>query len=377
MPSVRIFAPTIGILQQGSVVRFSRSFTAIQISPNRLARWFIRIPPTCQSKGSLCTEMVFAAILSSQMVYCVDTYVGPVKKRGGHATQKLVHTANKLWSTDIACQTFFRQQGWLRYFQVTITTPTDEARERDDGESNDTRSTFFASQHEDISLPRQDAIAAANVVEGFDEHQSTVVPWLQTTGIADRVKGLRKDQVRSATAVPQADKQPVLRLVVDSMQNVLETAHSWCSDGPDCMLTWPCRIALHRFHGLSDDATGKTKAFAPIKQPRSLKNYFTLALRFLSYLYRTTQPDCHHFDVEDESQARRPERIIRLTKGQQRAWELVIQTVGQRQTDHDSESSDDGEWSDDLGRDEGSSHIPLEDQLLNLWMLLITHDTAA
>lgn len=299
------------------------------------------------------------------------------QKRGGHATQKLVHTANKLWSTDIACQTFFRQQGWLRYFQVTITTPTDEARERDDGESNDTRSTFFASQHEDISLPRQDAIAAANVVEGFDEHQSTVVPWLQTTGIADRVKGLRKDQVRSATAVPQADKQPVLRLVVDSMQNVLETAHSWCSDGPDCMLTWPCRIALHRFHGLSDDATGKTKAFAPIKQPRSLKNYFTLALRFLSYLYRTTQPDCHHFDVEDESQARRPERIIRLTKGQQRAWELVIQTVGQRQTDHDSESSDDGEWSDDLGRDEGSSHIPLEDQLLNLWMLLITHDTAA
>ncbi len=65
--------------------------------------------------------------------------------------------------------------------------------------------------------------------------------------------------------------------------------------------------------------------FAPNKRSSTVKKYFALALRFLAYLYRTTQGAHHHFDVEDGTYAPEdgtyaPEDVVHLIAGQQRAW---------------------------------------------------------
>ncbi|KAK0336989.1 hypothetical protein LTR91_023831 [Friedmanniomyces endolithicus] len=188
------------------------------------------------------------------------------QKRGGHAALKQVHTSKKLWTTDISCETFFRQHGWQHYFQVTVPASFLEPSQR-----HEAIRSFFASQHEDIDVTRQDTVDAANYVECFDRHHSTVVPWLQPTGIASHVHGLRNDQIRSAVAPPDADKEPVLQVLVDAMQEVLKTAHGWCFDGPDCTLNWPSRIALSQFQGPHSEATRKMRVFASHKRPASLK----------------------------------------------------------------------------------------------------------
>ena len=48
----------------------------------------------------------------------------------------------------------------------------------------------------------QDAIKAVNVVEGFDSHRSAAIPWLNTTGIVDHVRGLKKDEIRPQLPYP-------------------------------------------------------------------------------------------------------------------------------------------------------------------------------
>jgi len=161
----------------------------------------------------------------------------------------------------------------------------------------------------------------------------------------DYVRG-RRNPARSATALLRANRLPVLHFIVDTSRDMLGTADGWCSDRPDCTLSWPCRISLHRFYGLSGDAMSKTEAFAPIKQPRSLRSCPNLALRFLVSLHRVMQPHCHHFDVEHDTQPRPQGVIIRLTKGHQRAWDLVVQMAILRRKDHGSASSHDDEWDD-------------------------------
>lgn len=106
---------------------------------------------------------------------------------------------------------------------------------------------FFQQQGEHIRRSEQDALDLANQVEGFGHHRSSVVPWLRTTGIVDHVRGLKKDEIRTALAILAEDNDQMLQTILDALQDVLHKAHRWCFDGPDCMLTWPCRVVLSRF----------------------------------------------------------------------------------------------------------------------------------
>ncbi|KAK0263154.1 hypothetical protein LTR35_017583 [Friedmanniomyces endolithicus] len=297
------------------------------------------------------------------------------QRRGGHATLKQIDSPNRTWTTNVGCQTFFQHPKWLRYFQVTVDTSS-EPEETE--QSRHQQSDFFATQRADIALGREDAVRAANYVEGFDQHHSTVVPWLQTTGIADHVCGLRKNQIQSAVTLPNEKDEPILHIIAVAMQDVLETAHCWCSDGPDCKLSWRSRIALSRFQGPGSEATGKMKVFAPNKRPSNLKKYFALALRFLAYLYRITQGANQHFDVADETHG--PDDVVQLTTGQQQAWQAIVQSASQQRIDSESKSESEDSDSDNPAHhssNDGLSPRPLQDRLVNLWMLLLTHDTAA
>lgn len=164
-------------------------------------------------------------------------------------------------------------------------------------QQTDQKRQFFRAQEDDVRQAERDATEDANRVHSFDDHVSAVVPWLRETGIADHVCGLRKDEIRTAIAVPPLGEESNLRTIVDAMQSLLQDAHRLCFDGPDCMLTYQCRVVLSRFQPSQVDLTGKTRPFDPHKGPKSLVSYFGIALRFVSYFSRVVAPDEYHFSA--------------------------------------------------------------------------------
>ena len=84
-------------------------------------------------------------------------------------------------------------------------------------------------------------------MHGFDKYVSTIVPWLREIGITDHIHSLRKDEIRIAIAVPRPRDESELRTIIDAMESLLKDAHRLCFDGPECMLTYQCRVVLSRF----------------------------------------------------------------------------------------------------------------------------------
>lgn len=149
------------------------------------------------------------------------------------------------------------------------------------------------------------------------------------------------------------------------MESLLREAHSLCFDGSECMLTWPCRVVLSRFQPSQIDLVGKTRAFDPYKEPGTLKTYFRLAHRFLSYFYRVVAPDDYHFSTQDTGEEKdRPEDIIETTNEQLTAWQQVLRTAKHKR------QSGDGEDGDETLKE-------LKVQLLEFWMSVVCHPTGA
>jgi hypothetical protein len=67
------------------------------------------------------------------------------------------------------------------------------------------------------------------------------------------------------------------------MNEILTETHSWCFDGPDCILTWARQLALSRFHTAT---VGKARGFDPKKEPSTVKTNFGFWKLFLAYYYR-------------------------------------------------------------------------------------------
>lgn len=218
---------------------------------------------------------------------------------------------------------------------------------------------FFQQQEDDIRQAYGDASAAANVVEGFDSHLSTVLPWLQTTGIVDHVGGLKKDEIGAAIALRMSDEEPGLERIFETMEETLRKAHGYCFDGPDCMLTWQCRVILGRFQSAQVETLGKTRPFEPCKNPGTLRKYFKLAKQLLAYIYRVAANRNYHF-TRDSEELRRPEDVMALTSEQARAWRSIRRLTRENEDGSPSESC-----------------TELHDQLLELWMLLIRDTTGA
>ena len=108
---------------------------------------------------------------------------------------------------------------------------------------------------------------------------------------------------------------------------------------------------------------GKTRAFDPYKEPGTLKSYFGISQRFLSYFHRVIFPDEYYFDIKDtDEQAERPEDVVAATDEQIAAWNDIWQTAKQ-----DCQSED----------EEEKKRVELQSRLLEMWMLIIGHDTGA
>lgn len=285
------------------------------------------------------------------------------QKRGGDVRSKQIHAGNKIWTENHACQRFFKAASWQKYFGVASRDVQGDVRQTHQ------KLEFFRAQEDDVEQAEHDAADDANRVHAFDEHRSAVVPWLRETGIVDHVRDLNKDEIRTAIAVPRPGDGSDLRTVVDAMESLLRDAHRLCFDGPDCMLTYQCRVVLGRFQPSQVDLQGKTRPFDPYKEPKSLTTYFTIAHRFVSYFSRVVAPDEYHFslgaDLGEETQ--RPEDIIEATDEQLAVWQDVYQmaqSIRAKEKENDDSVDDDG-------------HDELKERLLELWMLLICHTTGA
>lgn len=175
--------------------------------------------------------------------HCAENY-GWVneQKRGGDARLKNVHAHNKIWTCNRACQQFFKEGAWKRYFEVSSQHHLNSDHRQDNG-----RQAFFQSQLEGIAVAERHAVGAADRMQGFDDHRSTVVPWLRETGIVDHFRGLKKDETKAVIALPSPGEDDELRRIIEATESKLRETHSWCFDGTDCMLTWPCRVVLSRF----------------------------------------------------------------------------------------------------------------------------------
>jgi hypothetical protein len=163
------------------------------------------------------------------------------QKRGGDVRSKQLHAINKIWTENHACQRFFKTSTWQKYFEVAHTDQLGGTQRLDRiGE-------FFRTQEDDVQQAERDAAKDANRVHGFEDHISAVVPWLRETGIADHIHHLKKDEIRTAIVVPADGDKGDLRVIIDAMQSLLQDAHRLCFDGPECTLTYQCRVVLGRF----------------------------------------------------------------------------------------------------------------------------------
>lgn len=266
------------------------------------------------------------------------------KRRGPHA----------MWEGGRACQRFFKVGKWQRYFEVAAVRPSPESRDR--GARQD---DFFRQQEEDIRRARDDALEAANRVEGFDSHRSAVLPWLQTTGIIDHVGGLKKNEIRAAITLTLSDEEVCLGSIFEAMESILVKAHSYCFDGPECMLTWQCRVVLSRFQSAQVESVGKTRPFEPCKNVGTLRTYFRPAKQLVAYIYRVASNRDYHFTA-DSDDVRRPEDVMALTSEQARVWRSIRRLTREAQ-----------------GKDRPEPSPELHDQLLEQWMLLVRDTTGA
>jgi superfamily II DNA helicase RecQ len=281
-----------------------------------------------------------------------------VQKRGGDARGKRFHSENRLWECNRACQRFFKVGKWQKYFEIAA-----NGLEAITEHTTNQKHLFFQARKEEVKRTSSDLAKAANTVQGFDNHRSTVVPWLRETGIAKHIAQLKKDEIKAATALPSLEGEGELRSIVDAMESLLREAHSLCFDGTECMLTWPCRVVLSRFQSSQVDTVGKTRAFDPYKEPGTLKSYFRISQRFLSYFHRVVFPDEYYFDIENtDEQAERPEDVVKATDEQLVAWNDVWQIAKKECQSEEVEERKQKE---------------LKDRLLEMWMLIISHDTGA
>ncbi|KAI7206681.1 hypothetical protein KC365_g17003 [Hortaea werneckii] len=278
------------------------------------------------------------------------------QRRGGNSLLKQVHTPNKLWTHNVACQRFFKTGKWQRYFEVqadvvNIPAPRD----------NDQRDAFFQTQKQDIAQAEQDAVNDANRVRGFGDHRSTVVPRLRETGIVDYLQGLKKDEIRAATALPSRENESsYLPRITEAAESMLQEAHSWCFNGEDCMLTWPCRVVLGRFQSSQTESFGKIRPFDQYKEPKTLTTYFSTAKRVLAYFDRIVAGEDYFFTPESDEDRLRPEDHVNPTQEQLDVWSAACALA------RDEIAADDEQKTDEL-----------QSRLLKFWMLLITQDTGS
>ena len=215
-----------------------------------------------------------------------------------------------------ALQTFFAEKRHIEYFVVD----TDNNGSHSDlGCSNLPHGdqAFMEATLQAQSKAQASAMAQAKVVAAFDTHRSEVIPWLQTTGIAEHICGLCKDEIASAIALPtSAEHEPALINLLAALDQVLREAHHWCFDGPDRRLTWPRQLALNRFQNSAQASGRQVRGFNPHKEAATLTVYFGYWKQFLCYHYRVVYRG-GHFTKNGNGALRTPDESIHVSLTQQ------------------------------------------------------------
>lgn len=240
------------------------------------------------------------------------------RRRGGDVRSQASKASNEMWMIGCVCQWFFKVGRWQRYFEVVA----DQAGGTKET-SQQCQRAFFRAQEEDVKRAEGDAAEEANRVQGFDDYRSTVVPWLRETGIVDHLRGLKKDEIRASFTLPANGDDGYLRKIVDVNEMLLRTAHRSCFDGPDGLLTWPCRVVLSRFQSSQVETMGSTRAFDPYKEPGTLKSYFRVAHQALVYFDRVGASDDYFFTGENEGEDSTAEDTIEAKDDQMTTWQKI------------------------------------------------------
>lgn len=278
-----------------------------------------------------------------------------------HGRKPAEHRQGALWSGCVL-QTFFAEPKHVRYFVVRRPEQHEadatEQHEASDLERRTQEDEFFRRQEDEARKTAADAMERGDRVHGFDDHKSAVIPWLRSTGIADHLRHVKKSEIRASIALPgMKDAAPweyddVLPVILDAMDGMFREAHSWCFDGPDCMLTWPRQVILSRFQSSQVELVGKTRGFEPYKEASTLARNFGLWKRCLCYTFRVLGSTGGLFSKEKEGQ-RTPEDAVQATEEQKRYVEDVVRAA---------RSGDDR---------------LLKDGLMRLCMAMICHETHA
>ncbi|KAI7199144.1 hypothetical protein KC365_g19132, partial [Hortaea werneckii] len=175
------------------------------------------------------------------------------------------------------------------------------------------------------------------------------------------LQGLQKDEIYAATALPPRENDSsYLPRITEAAESMLQEAHSWCFDGDDCMLTWPCRVVLSRFQSSQTESFGKIRPFDQYKEPGSLKKYFSMAKRALAYFDRIVARDDYFFSAESGEDCLRPEDHVSPTQEQLDVWSAACTLA-----------------KNDIADEDETKHDELKSRLLEFWMLLITQDTGS
>jgi hypothetical protein len=146
-------------------------------------------------------------------------------------------------------QTIFRQKRLIRWFRVEGDQGVPPRRKTGfDAQSHDVEA-FVSSQ---ISLLRQiDSAERAEVerVRAFDDHKSSVIPWVRSCGFDRHLKGLDTKEVRrSYRRLDQREPdQALVQKVAAVSEQLLDETWRWCVDGPQCRLTRPMAVVLSQF----------------------------------------------------------------------------------------------------------------------------------
>ena len=252
-----------------------------------------------------------------------------------HGQQRAVEQIEGASYQHCLLQTFFSETRHIRYFLVSNSGDSGDVHDGGGGALSIAEKAFLQATLSGQNEATRAAIARANTIVAFDMHKSEVIPWLRTTGIAEHLRGLRKDEIAAAIALPTSAEQatePVLSLLLDILERVLREAHSWCFEGPQQRLTWPRQLALNCFHNESS-ASGKRRlsGFDPHKEAATLTTYFRYWKQFLCYHYRVVYRGGHF--TRDEGVLQTPDSEIRIISCQQQAWDKVTQALEAKEPD--------------------------------------------
>ncbi|KAI0994151.1 hypothetical protein K3495_g14031, partial [Podosphaera aphanis] len=205
------------------------------------------------------------------------------QKRGGNAKAKSVHTDNKLWITNQACQRFFKQRIWEQYFQVmqiyNQTAPETTNKNKEFLELGD---KILEQKMKEVEEHQKKKTIEAN------GNRYIVNPWLKRAGWATHLAGLHQDQLVAMMQPPnpaeiteEDTNELVLLEACEATTLLIIKAHQCCR---------PANVGLSALEYVNRRETGQQtneKPFYAEQKPETIKKYIGRWVKILCWIWRS------------------------------------------------------------------------------------------